>query len=61
MWVGQLMLMATNQGKRVDLEDMVKSPKGGDGVAFDRNLELDFGWRRGGATPPSACLLACLV
>ena len=29
MWVGQLMLQITNQGKRVDLEDMVKSPKGG--------------------------------
>ena len=28
MWVGQLMLQITNQGKRVDLEDMVKSPKG---------------------------------
>ena len=31
MWVGQLMIQITNQGKRVDLEDMVKSPKGGDG------------------------------
>ena len=29
MWVGQLMLQITNQGKRVDLEDMVRSPKGG--------------------------------
>ena len=28
MWVGQLMLQITNQGKRVDLEDMVRSPKG---------------------------------
>lgn len=29
MWVGQVMLMVTNKGKRVDLEDMVKSPRGG--------------------------------
>ena len=29
LWVGNLQMMVTNQGKRVDLEDMVKSPKGG--------------------------------
>lgn len=31
MWVGQILLQITNSGKRVDLEDMVRSPKGGNG------------------------------
>ena len=35
MWVGQLLLQITNQGKRVDLEDMVKSPKGASGKIPD--------------------------
>jgi len=35
MWVGQLLLQITNQGKRVDLEDMVKSPKGVSGKIPD--------------------------
>ena len=39
MWVGQLMLQITNQGKRVDLEDMVKSPKGGRGIPSDSPLK----------------------
>ena len=31
MWVGQLLLQITNSGKRVDLEDMIRSPKAGAG------------------------------
>ena len=30
MWVGQILLQITNQGKRVDLEDLVKSPRATD-------------------------------
>ena len=40
MWVGQLMLQITNQGKRVDLEDMVRSPKGSGGAKLPTGSPL---------------------
>ena len=39
LWVGQLKLHITNQGKRVDLEDMVKSPKGAGAIPGDSPLK----------------------
>ena len=43
MWVGQLKLLITNSGKRVDLEDMVKSPKATGKIPAESPLKQNQG------------------
>ena len=39
MWVGQLKILIQNEGKRVDLEDMIKSPKAAGKIPADSPLK----------------------